>query len=101
LEITNSDYEVFDKATGKILLPPTSYMTIWHGFSQGCGENDDGDPIVLWDKLAERWLVSHLSFTSFTQQYFVCVAVSTTADATGLTLDTLSTSEAGIRTMKS
>jgi hypothetical protein len=83
VEITNWVYEVFDKATGKILLPPTRYQTIWHGFRQGCGENDNGDPIVLWDKLAQRWLVSHLSFTSFTQHYLVCVAVSTTADATG------------------
>jgi len=83
VEITNSDYEVFDKTTGEVLLPPTSYLTIWHGFSQGCGRNDNGDPIVLWDKLAQRWLVSHLSFTSFAQQNLVCVAVSTTADATG------------------
>lgn len=83
VEITNWVYEVFDKTTGKVSLPPTRYETIWHGFNNGCGENDNGDPVVLWDKLAQRWLVSHLSFTSFTQKYLVCVAVSTTADATG------------------
>jgi len=83
VEITNSDYEVFDKATGKVLLPPTSYLTIWRGFADGCETNDNGDPIVLWDKLAQRWLVSHLSFTSFTQKNLVCIAVSTTADAKG------------------
>ena len=83
VEITNTDYEVFDKSTGSVLLKPTSYLTIWRGFAGGCGTNDNGDPIVLWDKLAQRWLVSHLSFTNFTQQYLVCIAVSTSADATG------------------
>ena len=38
------------------------------------------DPIVLWDKAAQRWFVSIVAFTSTFHQ---CFAISTTADATG------------------
>jgi len=39
------------------------------------------DPIVLYDKLAQRWIFSQFSVT--TTPYLQCVAVSTTSDATG------------------
>ncbi len=78
--ITNFAYQVFDKTSGKSLLPPTLIHNIWNGFGGQCGTEDGGDPVVLWDKLAKRWLVEQLEYFSSDQ---VCVAVSTTDDATG------------------
>lgn len=78
--ITNFDYEVFDKK-GNILLQPTRINVIWQGFGGQCGSDNGGDPIVLWDKLAQRWLVEQLEYFGSPDQ--VCVAVSTTNDATG------------------
>ncbi len=43
--------------------------------------NNDGDPIVQYDKLANRWVLSQFSIS--TLPYTECVAVSTTSDATG------------------
>jgi hypothetical protein len=83
VEITNFAYEVFDKTNGHILLAPTPINTIWHGFGGLCETNNGGDPVALWDKLAERWFVSQLSYTNKFDTFDLCIAVSKTADATG------------------
>src|SRR5262249_28884997 len=44
----------------------------------------NGDPIVLYDKLADRWLLSQFGFTApDSPPYHECVAVSKTPDPTG------------------
>jgi hypothetical protein len=81
--ITNFDYAVYDKS-GNQILAPTRIHNIWSGFGGQCGTDDGGDPIVLWDKAAQRWVVEQLEyFGSPPPANQVCVAVSTTADATG------------------
>ncbi len=80
VEITNFDYAVYDKATGKIVLKPTNTNSIFTGFGGLCENTPPGDPVVLWDKLANRWLVSYLNYSG---NYALCIAISTTSDATG------------------
>src|SRR5208337_2610567 len=80
VSITNVAYEVYDKTSGKSLLGPVYINTIWKGFGGQCEQYNGGDPIVIWDKVAQRWLVSQLEYNSTT---WVCIAVSTSADATG------------------
>ena len=79
VEITNFDYEVFDK-TGKVILKPTNTNTIFIGFGGACENTNPGDPVVVWDKLAQRWLVTYFNYTT---NLTLCIAVSTTSDATG------------------
>jgi len=83
VEIVNFAYAVFDKTSGKLLLKPTSIDTIWQGFGGLCQNVNGGDPVVLWDKVAQRWLVTQLSYNQGFSKDFVCIAVSTSADATG------------------
>ncbi len=77
----NESFAVFDKATGNKLAGPTSGNALWSGFGGGCQTNNDGDPIVLYDKAANRWVFSQFSVS--TTPFLQCVAVSTTSDATG------------------
>jgi Abnormal spindle-like microcephaly-assoc'd, ASPM-SPD-2-Hydin len=77
----NAEFAVFDKATGALLAGPTEGNALWAGFGGGCESNNDGDPIVQYDKIAQRWILTQFSFT--TLPYTQCVAVSTTSDATG------------------
>ncbi len=77
----NAEFAVFDKATGALLSGPTEGNALWHGFGGGCEHNNDGDPIVQYDKIANRWILTQFSIT--TLPYTQCVAVSTTSDATG------------------
>ena len=78
----NTSFAVFDKSTGLIVAGfPKAGNSIWSGFGGGCATNNDGDPIVQYDKLANRWILTQFSVS--TTPYLQCVAVSTTSDATG------------------
>jgi len=76
----NTDIAVFDKNTGAVALGPIPGNTIWQGFGGNCEQNNDGDPIVQYDKIANRWVIAQFSVKSGFSQ---CIAVSTTSDATG------------------
>ena len=80
VEITNFDYAVYDKSTGKVVLNPTDTDTIFQGFGGRCENTSPGDPVVVFDKIANRWLVSYFNYVS---AYALCIAVSTSDDATG------------------
>ncbi len=77
----NAEFAVFDKATGTLLAGPTVGNALWAGFGGVCEEDNDGDPIVQYDKIANVWVMTQ--FVSSQLPYTQCVAVSTTSDATG------------------
>jgi hypothetical protein len=54
--------------------------TLWQGFLDDCTD-PSGDPVVLYDEIADRWIVTQ--FTTRGPEYFNCVAVSTTGDPLG------------------
>ena len=78
----NSSFAVFDKSTGAIAAGfPKPGTSPWVGFGGACETNNDGDPIVQYDKVAQRWILTQFSVS--TLPYLQCVAVSQTSDATG------------------
>lgn len=83
VETVNTSYQVFDKTTGGSVFGPVEISSIWSGFSGLCQTGSLSDPVVLYDQIAGRWLVSSVAFnTSFTS-FVECIAVSTSSDATG------------------
>jgi hypothetical protein len=78
--ITNFAFSIYDKATGNLEIGPLLINTLWAGFGGQCEANNGGDPIVLYDKMANVWLLEQLEYKS---SYQICVAVSQTDDATG------------------
>lgn len=80
VEIVNTDFAIFNKS-GNVLYGPVTVNTLWSGFGGGCQSNNDGDPIVKYDTIADRWVISQFSVS--TTPYLQCVAVSTTSDPTG------------------
>jgi hypothetical protein len=83
VQIVNEGYQVFDKATGNSVLGPASIRSIWQGFGGVCQTGGDGDPVVLYDKMANRWVISQFATVNASFPNHECVAVSTTSDATG------------------
>lgn len=88
VQAVNNGYEVFDKATGTSVLGPISISSIWTGFGGVCeGNLIPAQPIVLYDQLADRWIITQHQGTldqfSFPIATDECIAVSTTADASG------------------
>src|ERR1700687_3462042 len=80
VQIVNTDFAIFNK-TGTPIFGPKPINTLWSGFGGGCQNNNDGDPSVLYDPIADRWVVSQFSVS--TLPYLECVAVSQTPDPTG------------------
>src|SRR6267378_2389947 len=80
VQTVNTDFAVFNKS-GTPVYGPVPINTLWSGFGGGCETNNDGDPVVIYDPIADRWVISQFSVT--TSPFLQCVAVSKTADPTG------------------
>ena len=78
--MANLHFQIFDKS-GNSLFGPAANNTLWSGFGGDCQTDNAGDPVVLYDQLADRWLLTQ--FTSSGPTYFECVALSQTNDPTG------------------
>ena len=80
VEMVNLAFAVYDKQGNK-LLGPVDTGTLWAGFAVEDCTDPSGDPIVLYDQLEDRWILSQ--FTTRGPQYYDCVAISQTGDPTG------------------
>lgn len=90
VQMVNTLFQVFDKQTGLALTQPSRLSSLFAaaGKTGPCAKNDQGDPIVLYDHLADRWLLSEFNygydkFGNDKPPYHECVAVSKTGDPTG------------------
>ena len=83
----NTSFEIFNKS-GVSVLGPLDGNTIWAGHGGLCETTNFGDPIVLYDREAGRWLVSQFAFNIDASQnpappFTQCIAISQTSDPTG------------------
>jgi hypothetical protein len=90
VQMVNVTIAVYDKSSGALQLGPAAIHTLWTGFGGLCEFGggtptfaDGGDPVVLYDHLAGRWLVTQLQYDTTFTQTAQCMAVSTSSDATG------------------
>src|SRR5882762_7732471 len=81
VQMVNEGYQVFNKTTGASLLGPSGITTLWSGFGGVCQTNGSGDPVVMYDQIANRWVITQFAGVSVPTDE--CIAVSTTSDATG------------------
>ncbi|MGB5873686.1 MAG: choice-of-anchor D domain-containing protein [Bacteroidota bacterium] len=77
VQMINDVFAVYDKS-GNLVFGPFINRALWDGFGGPCESRNDGDPIVIYDPLADRWLLTQFVFGE--KQ---CVACSETGDPTG------------------
>ena len=83
VETVNSSFRVYNKA-GVPLTPVLKQSQLFAALGGQCAKTDPGDPIVLYDRMADRWQISQFNFATNTAPPFhQCFAVSKTNDATG------------------
>jgi hypothetical protein len=85
VEMVNLAFAVYSK-TGGTLLGPTPIGALWDGFAIPDCTDPSGDPIVLYDQLANRWILTQFTTSGFADPslpFYNCVAISTSPDATG------------------
>lgn len=86
LQTVNTSLGIFRKSDGALLARFTFDALMSQG-NQGnlCDTDNFGDPVVVWDSAADRWIVSDFAFTLSAQgdpvaPYYQCFAVSRTGD---------------------
>lgn len=79
VEAVNESIKIFDK-NGNTLSGPTSYNSFFSGLTgTPCANANDGDPFVLYDPIADRWLISDFAFPSFPgSSFWQCIGISQT-----------------------
>ena len=64
VETINTAWQVFDKATGKSVFGPQQISAMFTGLPGLCGQGQTffwTDPIVLYDQIANRWIISQIA----------------------------------------
>jgi uncharacterized repeat protein (TIGR01451 family) len=84
IQAINEGYAIYDKATGNRLAAFTE-VALWAGAgTTPCTTDPFGDPIVMYDQTADRWILANLGFNlsggNPVAPYMECVAVSQTGD---------------------
>ncbi len=88
----NLSFAVYSKGSPTtppvLLYGPAPANTLWSGFGGPCESRNDGDPIVRYDHMADRWVMSQLAvpnsfFGLLFGPFYECIAVSATPDPLG------------------
>ncbi len=83
VQTVNVRVQIFDKA-GVARGPSFLMSSLLQPLGGVCAGNDNGDPIVVYDRIANRWVLTQFAFIdTATPPYHQCVAVSKTGDPTG------------------
>jgi hypothetical protein len=81
-QMINLSFAIWDKQ-GNLLYGPVDNSTLWNGFIGPWTGTNDGDPIVLYDEVADRWMASQFAINTNNGTYWQLVAVSSTSDPLG------------------
>lgn len=81
-QMINLSFAIYDKQGNK-LYGPVDNSTLWNGFPGPWSGTNDGDPIILYDEMADRWMASQFAIYTSNNKYYELVAVSETGDPLG------------------
>jgi len=81
IEAINETFKIFDK-NGNTLSGPTSYNSFFSTLTgTPCANANDGDPFVMYDQQADRWVLTDFAFPSFPgSSFWECIGVSQSPD---------------------
>lgn len=82
VQATNAHFRIWNKA-GTPLTSATSIDSLFAPLGGNCANDGRGDPIVLYDQAADRWLVSEFAFVGADPPFTECVAISTGPNPAG------------------
>jgi uncharacterized repeat protein (TIGR01451 family) len=83
VQSTNVRVSIYNKTGTRVLGPSLQSSAFFAGLPAGnsCRAGDDGDPVVLYDSHADRWMISQFEVDDVPGHQ--CIAISTTPDPTG------------------
>jgi PKD repeat protein len=83
MQMVNLSFQIWDK-NGTSVYGPAHNHTLWDGFTGPWSGTNNGDPIVLYDQYADRWIATQFSLPFYPNgPFYELIAVSQTNDPTG------------------
>ncbi len=82
VEAVNVQFAVYNKSGG-LLSGPTDMVSFFSALGGNNCVGSFGDPVVIYDRAADRWVISMIGSNSIGNNAAECVAVSQTNDPTG------------------
>ncbi|PLW96939.1 MAG: hypothetical protein C0591_07820 [Marinilabiliales bacterium] len=82
MQSVNNSFAVWDKS-GNLLYGPVDNKSLWNSLPGPWHAIQWSDPIFKYDYLADRWVISSMSFNFNQELYYEMVAVSETNDPLG------------------
>jgi len=82
IQSVNQSFAVWDKS-GNMIYGPVDYQTIWDGFPGPWTNYIWCDPIIKYDRLADRWIICSMAFNNSQTIFYTMVAVSVSPDPLG------------------
>jgi hypothetical protein len=89
IQTVNTSIGIFRKSDGA-RVSAFSFDTLMSqgNFGNACDNHNSGDPVVVWDSAADRWIISDFAFVLDSRgnpvaPYFQCFAVSRSGDPVG------------------
>ncbi len=82
VQAVNNMTAIYDR-NGNLIWGPQKTSVFWDGFEGPWTGTNDGDPIILYDENAGRWIISQFAISTNDGSQWELIAVSTTSDPTG------------------
>lgn len=83
VQVVNNGFKIWDKA-GNVKQPMKLISKLFAKLGGVCATFDAGDPVVMHDRIADRWIISQFDFADPSKApFFECIAVSKGSDPTG------------------
>lgn len=83
VQAVNLSFAIYER-NGTRVYGPANTNTIWQNFGGPCQSTNNGDPIVLYDRAAGRFLISQFALPNYPSgPFYECIAVSVSSDPTG------------------
>ena len=81
-QMVNLSFGIYSKS-GELLYGPVDNSTLWDGFAGAWASTNDGDPVIMYDELADRWIATQFAVNCPNGKYYELIAVSASGDPLG------------------
>lgn len=78
IQAVNTSIAIYNKSGAR--LAAFTFNTFFDGTGTPCDASNQGDPVVLYDSISGRWIITDFAWSSTRGPFYECIAVSKTAD---------------------
>lgn len=83
VQMVNTRWAIYDKRTAALKYGPVNIKTLWQFLGGTCAKHNNGDPVAIYDRMADRYVLSQFAVAAADGYSHQCVAISMSGDPLG------------------